>query len=132
MVEWVFQAFFANAFDENLDTRYLAGKRLAQLVGVDGKAVRRQAVDGAAPAAAEMRVTDMVFVGRQSVMGGPCTVDPLDDTMLHEQVENTVDGDPVDRLRPFNGLKDVGSSEGGAVAADHLDDPQSVFRHLET
>ena len=71
----------------------------------------------------------MVFIGGQAVnKATAAAVDPLDQPFVYQQIQNSINGDPVDVVGPAEGVKYLLGTQGAAVVADHFQYAMAVGR----
>lgn len=75
----------------------------------------------------------MMFIRGQAEMGGASpAAEPLHQLLGHQQIENPIDRDPVDRVISLNTSIDIGGAERIAVITDHLQYPNPVFCRFDS
>ena len=118
-----------NAYFHLLD---VSGKRLPQVICVDGYAFRAQRVHLTATCTVEMNVRLVAVDRGKIIIKGPTAgVDALNDSVFHQQVENAVDSHEMNRAAPLEDIVDVADRQWVRVIPDNFQNPKPIGGCLE-
>ena len=71
----------------------------------------------------------MVFIGSQAVYEGTtATADPVNQPFIYQQIQNSINGDPVDVVGKSEGVKYLLGTQGTALIANHFQYAMTVRR----
>lgn len=126
------EAVLADSVHADFDLVDSAGEGFLERIGIDPQAFRSQAIHLSASFAVEMRVRQMVPVGRQPVIKCPAAgAEPIEHPMIDQQIENAVDRHPVDRTAALQSLEDVCSRKRIPVVSHDFQDAEPISGNLQ-
>ena len=123
----LFQAIFAHPVHTHFHFLDAAGIGFPQRLGFNTQAFRIKTVHLTTAGAVEMGMGSMMFIGRQAVIKSPATgADTLDDPASDQQIENAIDGHPVDGSAAIQGFEYIACGQRETVVTDNFQHTQPI------
>ena len=79
-----------------------------------------------------MRVRSVMIIGGQAVIKGPASrADALNNTLIDQQIKNTINGNTIDRTAPFQDFIDITCGKGKSIIADNFQNAHPIGRRID-
>jgi len=132
IVLFLLETILADPVHPDLHLVNPAGKCLPQRFGFNVHAFRVQTIHLAAALAVKMGMGTVMIVGGQTVVGSPAPcADAVHNPSLHQQVQYSINSDPVDGGATLESFKYIAGGQGEGVVSHHLQHAQTIFGCLQ-